>query len=88
MGRIMFLQGLLQNFKGLTHPRGRRYIPKETAYEYLKKHTGQDFGEDFDAWEQWIRDHPRSILVKDRPNDTKHGDEKLDAIQRRNRSKE
>lgn len=55
------------NVKEEIEPRRREYLPKKEAYEQLKFHTGQDFGEDMNAWQQWIHDHPASI--KDRPVD-------------------
>ncbi|GIW80238.1 MAG: hypothetical protein KatS3mg105_2045 [Gemmatales bacterium] len=67
MSRLTPLQGYLLNFKGEIEPGRREYLPKKEAYEQLKLHTGQDFGEDFDAWEQWIQKHPASI--RDRPVD-------------------
>ena len=33
----------------------REYLPKDVAYEKLKAMTGQDFGDDPDAWERWVR---------------------------------
>ncbi|TWT34732.1 hypothetical protein Enr8_21460 [Blastopirellula retiformator] len=69
MSRLTLLQGLLLNFKGEIEPRRREYLPKKEAYEQLKLHTGQDFGEDIDAWQQWIQDHPTSVRSKDASSD-------------------
>jgi len=30
---------------------------KEDAYKALKTLTGQDFGYDIDAWQQWLKAH-------------------------------
>lgn len=69
MSRLTFLEGLLLNLKGEIKPRRREYLPKKVAYEQLKLHTGQDFGEDMDAWQKWIQDHPTSIKSKDVSSD-------------------
>jgi hypothetical protein len=61
MSHLPLLQGLLANLKGETQERTRAYLPKAEAYLQLKFHTGQDFGEDISAWEEWIRKHPQSI---------------------------
>lgn len=61
MTRMTPLEGLLLNLKGEIEPRRREYLAKNEAYAQLKFHTGQDFGEDIDSWEQWINDHPTSI---------------------------
>lgn len=43
-------------------PRGsRHFVPKQEAYRLLKHHTGKDFGEDFEAWHDWILQNPDSI---------------------------
>jgi len=47
-------QGLLLNMRQLLpkdHP------AKEDAYKALKTLTGQDFGYDIDAWQQWLKAH-------------------------------
>lgn len=69
MSQLTLLQGLLLNYKGEVEPRRREYLPKKEAYEQLKLHTGQDFGEDIEAWQQWIQDHPVSIQSKDTSTD-------------------
>lgn len=70
MSQFTLLQGLLLNFKGEIEPRRREYLSKKEAYEQLKLRTGQDFGEDFAAWKEWIQDHPMPINVKDRSAET------------------
>ena len=37
------------------HPAVPR-VSRETAYEELKRLTGQDFGYDVKAWRQWFKD--------------------------------
>ncbi len=65
MSRLTLLEGLLLNLKGEIEPRRREYLPKKEAYQQLKLHTGQDFGDDVDRWQQWIQNHPRSVRAKD-----------------------
>jgi len=31
------------------------YMAREKAYEALKNYTGQDFGYDADAWQEWFK---------------------------------
>lgn len=50
--------------KGEIEERRREYVPKAAAYQSLKSHTGQDFGDDIDKWEAWIKANPQSIRVK------------------------
>ena len=54
--RLTPVEGLLKNFKGEIPPHMRReFLPREVAYEKLKAMTGQDFGDDIVAWEDWIK---------------------------------
>lgn len=70
MTRLLPLQGLIKNIRGeITQKHGRLYLPKDRAYQLLKDWTGQDFGEDIDAWENWVRKHP-NIITQDRHIDT------------------
>jgi hypothetical protein len=39
----------------------RVYMPKEKAYELLKEWTDQDFGQDIEAWKDWVKKHPNII---------------------------
>jgi hypothetical protein len=65
MTQILPLQGLILNIKGeIPQTQRKLYIPKERAYELLKAWTGQDFGEDIEAWTSWVKKHPNII----RPN--------------------
>ncbi|MES2793704.1 MAG: hypothetical protein V4719_29085 [Planctomycetota bacterium] len=70
MSKIPLLQGLLLNLKGEIQPGRREYLPQKEAYGSLKMHTGQDFGDDFEKWEQWIRENPTSTNAKGIPVDT------------------
>jgi hypothetical protein len=55
MSRLTFYRGTLLNLAG-TIPEGtRQYIPKEAAYELLKKTTGMDFGYDVEKWSHWLK---------------------------------
>lgn len=55
MSKISLLEGLLLNLKGEIDERRREFLPKSEAYRQLKSRTGQDFGYDASAWEEWIR---------------------------------
>ena len=61
MSQLTPLELLLVNLKGEIQQRQRGYLPKEQAYEALKFHTGQDFGDNIEKWEAWIRANPMSI---------------------------
>jgi hypothetical protein len=55
--RLTPVDRLLKNLKGDIPPYMRReYLPKNVAYEKLKAMTGQDFGDDHEAWERWVRE--------------------------------
>ena len=48
---------LLLNLKQEIPPYMRReYLPREVAYERLKRLSGRDFGYDYEKWEQWVRE--------------------------------
>ena len=64
MSRLMLLKGLLLNFKGEIEKGRREYLPKNEAYQSLKLHTGQDFGDDIEKWEAWIKGNPQSIKAR------------------------
>ena len=42
------------NFVGRIEPRSLAYAPKERAYEDLRRYTGEDFGDDAEAWLAWL----------------------------------
>jgi hypothetical protein len=47
---------LLYNLEGrFSEETSAYFLPKEKAYEALKKYTGQDFGYDVKAWKRWFR---------------------------------
>lgn len=66
MRKRTYLHNLLMNFRGCCEPSGRNYLPKNKAYDLLKHHTGEDFGDNFDKWEQWIDEHPNSIRFENK----------------------
>ncbi len=39
----------------------RSYLSQEKAYQLLKAWTGQDFGLDIEAWENWVKEHPHIV---------------------------
>lgn len=41
--------------------RGRRLPTKEEAREGLRRLTGQDFGQDAEAWKAWIKDNRKAL---------------------------
>jgi hypothetical protein len=55
MSRILPHKALLRNLAQLDRRGCRTYLTKELAYEELKLSTGQDFGDDYRAWEQWFK---------------------------------
>jgi len=65
MSKVTFHQGLLLNLEGKVIPRTRRdYLPREKAYEMLKKDTGQDFGYDVKAWKKWLEENKKGARKK------------------------
>jgi hypothetical protein len=44
----------IANLAGTMDPNRLEYLPKELAYERLKRSTGQDFGFDIDRWKAWL----------------------------------
>jgi len=62
--RMTLTLGLLKNLKGeIPSYMRREFLPKEVAYEQLKKVTGQDFGMDAGLWEKWVREQEASGVV-------------------------
>lgn len=66
MSYMPLFELLIANLREELWPGRREYLTKEQAYEQLKYHTGQDFGFDIERWEQWVREHPKSIRVRSR----------------------
>lgn len=64
MSQLSLLEGLLLNLKGEIEERRREYLPREDAYRSLKLHTGQDFGDDIEKWEAWIKTNPKSVKAQ------------------------
>lgn len=58
MTRLIPLHGLIKNMRGEIPTMQRSYIPPERAYQLLKTLTGQDFGRDIEAWDNWVKEHP------------------------------
>lgn len=40
---------------------GIAWLPRRTYYEFLKLYTGEDLGNDPDAWEAWFKAHPNLV---------------------------
>lgn len=57
MTRLTYTQMLLLNLQGKIAPNRREHRTKEQALEALRELTGQDFGDDVEAWRRWIREH-------------------------------
>jgi len=56
MSRLTLKQILLGNLRQTISPNNRmNYMAREKAYEALKNYTGQDFGYDADAWQEWFK---------------------------------
>ena len=53
--RVKISQMLLDNLEGKLSEQHCLYRTKEQAYAELKHATGQDFGYDVQAWEEWFR---------------------------------
>jgi hypothetical protein len=54
--RLTPIERLLKNLKGEIPPYMRReFLPKDVAYEKPKQMTGQDFGDNVEQWEAWVR---------------------------------
>jgi hypothetical protein len=37
-------------------------MPKEKAYQSLKALSGEDFGDDIDAWEKWYVENEQQLV--------------------------
>ena len=37
------------------------WFPRRAYYEFLKRETGEDLGNDPDPWEAWFKEHPHLI---------------------------
>jgi hypothetical protein len=61
MTRVTPIAGLLANLDPKTSLHGRAYLPRDRALQLLKEWTGQDFGYDVTAWEEWLRTHRASL---------------------------
>ena len=74
MSKLFPIQRLIVNLEGgLDKYEGMAYLPKEAAYQELKEMSGQDFGDDSDAWRNWYeRVKPDGDDVSLKPRRTKH----------------
>jgi hypothetical protein len=60
----------MMSLQGVKKLAGRPLPTKEEAAASLRRLTGQDFGEDADAWAEWLKHH-RKGLYKLTSNKTK-----------------
>jgi hypothetical protein len=62
--RLTPIERLLRNFKEeIPSYMRREYLPKDVAYEKLKRMTGQDFGDNVEQWETWIKEQEATGVV-------------------------
>ena len=55
--RLTPMERLLKNLREeIPSYMRREYLPKDVAYERLKKMTGQDLGDDVERWEAWVEE--------------------------------
>jgi hypothetical protein len=60
MSRLALFEIYLGNLKQEIPKEMRRQdATREQAYEALKRATGQDFGYDAKAWEQWLKQNKK-----------------------------
>ncbi|MBX3080265.1 MAG: hypothetical protein KF716_01440 [Anaerolineae bacterium] len=57
MTRATPYQLLLINLEQSLPKNALGYTSKESAYEGLKRLSGEDFGDDVAAWKKWLKDH-------------------------------
>lgn len=57
-------EGLILNMKQELPKNHPAYLSVDEAYQMLKQDTGQDFGYDIDAWEEWLTDQNQVIDSK------------------------
>ncbi len=62
MSRLTLEQILILNLQGKIPEGSMAYSRKEDAYLALKKWTGQDFGDDIERWEKWVKENGLPIL--------------------------
>lgn len=56
-----YLGTLLINLRGWRCPTDLFFIPKEKVLEELRRLSGQDFGDDVDAWLRWADEYRNAI---------------------------
>lgn len=62
MSRLTLEEILIANLNEKLHQGTMPYMTKESAYQALKKWTGQDFGYDSTKWEEWINENGLPLL--------------------------
>lgn len=55
MSRLLPYEGLLRNLRGEIEEGRREFLTKEQALERLRELSGEDFGDDPAAWEEWVK---------------------------------
>jgi hypothetical protein len=53
---------LLANLKGEIHVNTRGYMPKSQAHRELVRLAGEDFGENYKEWEEWIQKYEKNMV--------------------------
>jgi hypothetical protein len=80
MSRMRLHELLLRNL-AQTIPQNRRgYMPREKAYEELKKHTLQDFGYDARAWKRWFKGKTMREAMPGAVQDPRKKEERIDFL--------
>jgi hypothetical protein len=59
MSRIPPHKLLIMNIERKIQEGRREYMPPDKALELLKSSTGQDFGDDVEAWKKWLKDNKK-----------------------------
>jgi hypothetical protein len=59
MSRIPPYKLLIMNMEHNIQEGRREYMPSDKALELLKSLTGQDFGDDIEAWKKWLKDNKK-----------------------------
>jgi len=65
MSRLTLVDGLLMNLKHEIDPGRREYVAPELAHQRLVQLTGQDLGDDVDAWKLWFKRKKQAELGKE-----------------------
>ena len=54
---------LLRGLAEEVHPSTLHFLPRESAYQELKRRTGQDYGYDPEKWREYLRQHREELGV-------------------------